>query len=469
MSVFSIIKKGHRAAKDHKAEQAEKERKAQATAPYKHVPKHAAIDALSGGPASYREADRARIVEQNRRRSAMTASGMGMSGMMTPVHSGMPRTNSSLSYVSYPSAYASPVVQMPRAYSYQSMNPGWSHQGGEMSYSPMDHPNIMTSKGKEVERVLTDSGRGSRSSSKGSSHRIPVEAPSSSKDGGVSPVGSSSGSTSSQDDLEMKPAMPASGTTPPRATRPTSEVPDYFHRLHPSSHARRTSDPAHNPNYYPPQARNPYPQNASRPGPPSRTNSNGTISNGVPPVPALPAMQFGPGLTTPVASSTTSSASSVTMVPAPSTTSPTARASAPAADSYTYAPATERPILPETTVQVVSPSTPERKSRRHSKTTKFTELETINSNLSEFSATLDFGFSSSKETAQLGRVPTAPSPTPSDAVPTSPEEAAHSKQQKKGKLSKSAPRSAPPPASQKAKKTNRWSLRSSSKTAAVAG
>ncbi len=125
MSVFGIIRKGRQAAKDLNAKQAEKEKKEQEKPPYKHVPRHAAIDALSGGPAGYRTPTGLRIQEQNRRRSAMTASGVGMSGMnmsgmnmsgvMTPVHLGVPRINSSLSHVSYPSAYASPVVQVPRS------------------------------------------------------------------------------------------------------------------------------------------------------------------------------------------------------------------------------------------------------------------------------------------------------------------------------------------------------------------
>ncbi len=156
-----------------------------------------------------------------------------------------------------------------------------------MVYTPLDHPGLLTSKGKEVERLMIDSGRASRSSSKGSVHRTPVEGSTSSKEGGGSPVGSSSGSTSSQDDLEMKPAKHSSSTSPAvisvKPMRPTSEAPDYFHRLHPSSHSRRTSDPYVNAHYYPPQTRNSYAQYSSRPGPPSRSSSSNTMSGGIPP------------------------------------------------------------------------------------------------------------------------------------------------------------------------------------------
>ncbi len=483
MSVFSMIKRGHKAAKEHAAKQAEKERKEQEKTPYKHVPRHAAIDALSGGPASFRDGDKQRIVEQNRRRSAMTASGVGMGGMMTPVHMGMQRTNSSLSYVSYPSAYASPVVQMPRAYSYTGVSPGWSHQGGEMAYSPID---MVTSKGKEVERVMIDSGRGSRSSSKGSHRRMPMDGRGGSGEGSGSPTGSSSGSSSSQDDLEMRPAKQTSSSSPnaaaAKAPRPMSEAPDYFyHRLHPSSHSRRTSDPSQNLQYYPPQTRNPYAQYGPRPGPPSRANSNGAISEGVPPVPALPPMQLGSTLTAQPVASPASSTSSVTMVPAASTNSLAAKVATSVvevAPQKFEGPLSADPIVlaGQPTPAPAPASAQDRRSRRLSKPTRFTELETIDSSISNLSATLDFGFSS-KETAQVSRTYISSSPTFSEATPTPTTPTSLQEPiappPKKGKLSKSgrgsAPKSAPQiaPAAPKAKKTHRWSLRSA-KTTAVA-
>lgn len=70
--------------------------------PYKHVPKHAAIDALSSGPSSCKEFDRAKIIEQHRRRSAMAASSASMKTA--------PRLGSSLSVVSYPSPRATPAM-----------------------------------------------------------------------------------------------------------------------------------------------------------------------------------------------------------------------------------------------------------------------------------------------------------------------------------------------------------------------
>lgn len=88
MSVFSMLKRGRQAAKEHAAKEAERKKKEAEKLPYKHVPRHAASDALAGGPATWREVDRPRIMEQNRRRSMLTASGVNMSGTATPVHVG---------------------------------------------------------------------------------------------------------------------------------------------------------------------------------------------------------------------------------------------------------------------------------------------------------------------------------------------------------------------------------------------
>lgn len=467
MSVFSIIKRGRQAAKDHRAEQAKKEKEEAQKPPYKHVPKHAAIDALSGGPAGWRENDRRRIVEQNRRRSAMTASGIGMSGVSTPVHMGMPRVHSALSHVSYPAAYATPVVQLPRNYSYSSMPPGWAMQAREFSYSPIDLATT-TLKGKEVERIL-DSSRTSRASSKGSTGRIPLPRSGSfgAADGEPSPVESSGNSTSSQDDLEMKPVVRHSVQIPPSASpilkpaRPTSDT-EYIHRLHPGR-ARRISDP-------------------NQP----RTASRGSLGAGIPPVPALPPMQFGTAITTPeVFSSAASSASSVTMVPVASSASLAAKGvpnisnpivvkaeevQAPQqAELVSSESSSEEESVPTITipagVTILTASSPQ-KARRASKMARFAELEPIKSNT----------------TVTIEPVPTSPERTvvrekdekrrptsTATALPTSFDEAAlpapkeiilPTAASKPGKLTKSSAA-----AGGKLVKKNRWSLRSSKSTA----
>lgn len=476
MSVFSMIKKGRQAAKEHAAKQAERQAAEAAKAPYKHVPRHAATDALSSGPSSHRETDRPKIMEQNRRRSMMTANGLGMSGTSTPVHVGFPRVNSALSHVSYPAAYASPVVQVPRAYSYSSVQPGWSNYGGEVVYTPMESSSGGSVKGKEVERIMVDSGRASRTSSKGSIGPYPVERSAASGPSGNSPVGSSSDSTSSQDDLEMKPVKhgsmapasrsPGSGSNSPSHVRPATEV-DYFHRLHPSN-PRRISDPS-TAKHYMSQPRSSYvPQKQGGP----RVTSLPPAASAIPPVPALPAMHFGaplahPNISSPesnassIAGSFTTAASSITMVPYPTSRGSPPRLPVPE-EVAGPVPAKEfDAYLPEVATAATAPPAARRNSRRTSKTARFTELEPIASNMSDANPTI------------VADVPLKPEVrttiTATYALPTQFDESALAAsqppvmpaQQKKSKLSKNPSAKL---AKNDAAKKNRWSFRSSKAT-----
>ncbi|KAK1999350.1 hypothetical protein LX36DRAFT_669546 [Colletotrichum falcatum] len=214
MSVFALIKKSRQQAKEHKQKQAEKTTEPPKE-PYRHVPTHAAFDALSGAPSSFKHDDRPKIMEQNRRRSAMNLSGL----TRTP-GSSLPRVTSSLSQVTYPSDNTTPMSIMPRAYSYCGGPPSaqfWHERNKSSVYSVPDGSRISL-KGKEVDRSW-GSGRNSPSSIKGES-----------------PVGSSSHSTSSQEDLEMKPIRHQSVL--PAHRNPVAAA--HAHRLHPSS--RRASD-----------------------------------------------------------------------------------------------------------------------------------------------------------------------------------------------------------------------------------
>ncbi len=151
MSVFSLIRRGRRAAKEHNAKQDEKERRKAEAVRHQHEPTHAASDAFPRAPTawSWRDGHQPKVVEQHQRRSAMATGGAGMGTANTtaPVPA-IPRVNSSLSQVAYPSVYApSPVVQMSRAYSY-SHDP----RVGEADSAPREQASV-SSKGKEVERV----------------------------------------------------------------------------------------------------------------------------------------------------------------------------------------------------------------------------------------------------------------------------------------------------------------------------
>jgi hypothetical protein len=123
MSVFSKImmsRKAAKEAKDHKTVAKQKE-EAVAKVPYKHVPTHAAVDALSGAPSTWKSDDRSKIKEHHKRRSQMVIS----------------RTGSSLSNVSYMNAAAGPssIPPLPRNSSYNSYNPTWFDRGGDVYYA----------------------------------------------------------------------------------------------------------------------------------------------------------------------------------------------------------------------------------------------------------------------------------------------------------------------------------------------
>jgi len=337
MSMFSVFRKGRQAAKEHQAKQAEQKKKEEQKTPYKHVPKHAAIDALSSGPASSREADRPRILEQNRRRNAMTVSSFGLGGSMTAVHNGLPRVHSSLSHVSYPAAFANPVVSMPRAHSFSGLPPPrWSHHDGEAKYKAVKAtPSSL--KGKELERVMRYSRRSSRPSSLHSSRLSPDSS------SGDSPVGSSSDSVTSEEELEMKPL----GETESRRTCP--------------SQSRRRSDPS--------RLTVPVRPLSYTHGREKESGSRGSSSTllampNIPPVPALQPLQFATDL----------HGSSVTAMGTPSRIKPPS----PIPDIVEEAPentdletenGAETASLVRRTIDLGSP-----------KIARFSELETRNSN-----------------------------------------------------------------------------------------
>ncbi|KAL0944316.1 uncharacterized protein CTRU02_202203 [Colletotrichum truncatum] len=380
MSVFSLIKRSRQQAKEHNQKQADKAKEAPKQA-YRHVPTHAAVDALSGAPSSWKHDDRPRIIEQNRRRSAMAASGLGHHRMPGP---SLPRVSSSLSHVTYPSSDASPAGQMPRAYSYSGVPPPmpWENRNKNPSLYSVPDASRISLKGKELDRSY-ESGRNSPTSIKAGS-----------------PVGSSSQSTSSQEDLEMKPSR---HTSMPPHSAGSSEAPRnaaiaiHAHRLHPSS--RRASDASDRADFSPKNLQPSPPSDKSRPPPSTRG------FNSIPPVTSLPPMHFGNTLNgqppnMPLASSSASTRSSAqgsfssfnfNVNNAPFSAPMSGRSSAattPAAcvtpepvyesleeeeeaSAYTYAPAS-----------TTAPSAMKQKDRRgisKSKVTRFTELETIDS------------------------------------------------------------------------------------------
>ncbi|KAL6881934.1 hypothetical protein HDV57DRAFT_85712 [Trichoderma longibrachiatum] len=218
MSIFSRMRKSRQQAKEHNAKLAEQEKKETEKTPYRHVPTHAATDAIASAPPSWREADRQKIQEQNRRRSAMAASGHHMN------MPGAPRVGSSLSHVSYPTDKSATPMRMPRAYSYTGVSPYSASYSRDVAHSMPDVGSQFTAyaasaKGKEAVRVSV------------SGYSTPRTSPTSSQEESES----SSGSTSSQDDLEMRLARPPVVRAPPplSAADRTGRRPRVGHR-HPS-------------------------------------------------------------------------------------------------------------------------------------------------------------------------------------------------------------------------------------------
>jgi hypothetical protein len=124
MSIFGKIRRSRQAAKEHKDKQAGTQKAESERVPYRHVPTHAAIDAIHLAPTSWKKHDKLRIIEQNKRRSALMAAGAGgnvSAVFLHPPSSSAPtRVNSSLSIVAYPGASgaSTPPVPLPRASSY---------------------------------------------------------------------------------------------------------------------------------------------------------------------------------------------------------------------------------------------------------------------------------------------------------------------------------------------------------------
>ncbi|KAI5866947.1 hypothetical protein GGS23DRAFT_593678 [Durotheca rogersii] len=188
MSVFSLIRRARAQAKEHSAKQAEKEKEETVKLPYKHVVTHAAADALATAPASWKDVDRARILEQTKRRTALAASDPSMSGL--------PRVGSSSSYNPYAAVYATPVVPLPKNYSYSSVPASWREPGTSRDGPDyISHP--PSAKGKE--RASAPPSGFSRLASEVSpaqANAVPRKV--------VSPNGSSGTSSGSDEELEIR-------------------------------------------------------------------------------------------------------------------------------------------------------------------------------------------------------------------------------------------------------------------------
>lgn len=170
MSIFGQLKKSRQSAKKYNAKLAEKKRKEAEKTPYRHVPTHAAIDAITSAPPYLREDDRTKIVEAHRRRSAMAAASYTMG-----LHPS-PRLGSGLSFVSYPpTGPATPTVYMSRPHSCYSNSPNGPYaltrtQDGAHLAMNLNAAHDLTCRGKEAAKPAGHGAPGaSPASCKGSS------------------------------------------------------------------------------------------------------------------------------------------------------------------------------------------------------------------------------------------------------------------------------------------------------------
>lgn len=147
MSIFSKLSRAKKAAHQHKEAQSQQvpAENVDKPVPYRHVVSHAAIDALSGAPSSWREADRLAIKATNEKRKSMLS--RNSSGMS----SSLPR-NSSYGSTSYGSSsnhsFSRPMApKMEHRRSY-GPNGGYYSNSGLTVQHPTFQPSPLASKGK---------------------------------------------------------------------------------------------------------------------------------------------------------------------------------------------------------------------------------------------------------------------------------------------------------------------------------
>lgn len=115
MSIFSKLRNAKKAADKHKGEKAADEVKP--VTPYRHIPTHAAIDALSGAPSSWQLEDRASIRYQNQKRRSEMALSRNYSGLSqaTSLNTSINRNSSYNSSASAGSRGSRPRIETRRS------------------------------------------------------------------------------------------------------------------------------------------------------------------------------------------------------------------------------------------------------------------------------------------------------------------------------------------------------------------
>jgi hypothetical protein len=151
MSIFSKLSRAKKAAKNHKdAQQGPSAETVDKPVPYRHVVTHAAIDALSGAPSSWREADRLAIKATNEKRKTLTRNSSGLS-------STLPRVSSYGTASNY--SYSRPMPpRTENRRSYGAHGGYYTNASGLTIGNPTFQPSRLASQGRSYD-VQTSLGR----------------------------------------------------------------------------------------------------------------------------------------------------------------------------------------------------------------------------------------------------------------------------------------------------------------------
>lgn len=126
MSIFSKIKGAKKAAQKHKKasmdQSAQSEKAKEPAIPYRHVPTHAAVDALSGAPSTWRHEDRDAIKQAHTDRMSLKRHNSGYSMTSTAYRNSMQRNSSYVSQATAQDLYRDGSVNS--SVNIQGMNNG---------------------------------------------------------------------------------------------------------------------------------------------------------------------------------------------------------------------------------------------------------------------------------------------------------------------------------------------------------
>lgn len=175
MSIFSKVKNAKKAAEKHKRASSQTQAEIKPPTRYKHIPTHAAQDALSCAPTSWTvEESRAKISAAHRRKSDLSRTSSFVQASSEPAMASrgyIHRTESGMSIDSVITKQRHSSYQSPSAYAYSGYvppprnRPYFTHASGSSSMVMKRSPLSNTSTGEEEEGENAESSKNSTHSS----------------------------------------------------------------------------------------------------------------------------------------------------------------------------------------------------------------------------------------------------------------------------------------------------------------